>query len=88
MCTGRSSTSQASNTAESFCAAGIYYTASEEDIRLFPSQSHQLIAIPTTSALGGRLAAIAGTGNVNIKQLSAGDLAAALLLQALPPGWR
>ncbi len=66
----------------------MYYTASEEDIRLFPSQSHQLIAIPATSALGCRLAAIAGSGKLNIKQLSAGDLAAALLLEALPPGWR
>ena len=39
----------------------------------FPSQSHQLIAIPATSALGGRLADIAGSGTLNIKQLSAGD---------------
>ena len=69
-------------------AAGVYYTASQEDIRLFPTQSHQLIAIPTTTGLGARLAVIAGTGKMNIKRLSPGDLAAALLLQTLPPGWR
>jgi len=69
-------------------AAGTYYTASEEDVRLFPTQSHQLIAMPAGSALGDRLATIAGTGKLNIKRLGAGDLAAALLLQALPPGWR
>ena len=69
-------------------AAGVYYTASEEDIRLFPTQSHQLIAIPTTTGLGARLAVIAGTGKMNIKRLSPGDLVAELLLQTLPPGWR
>lgn len=68
--------------------AGTYYTASEEDIRLFPAQSNRLIAMPVGSPLGGRLAAIAGTGMLNVKRLGAGDLAAALLLQALPPGWK
>ena len=72
----------------SLLPAGTYYTASEEDIRLFPTQSHQLIAMPARSALAGRLATIAGTGKLNVKRLGAGDLAAALLLQALPPGWR
>lgn len=57
-------------------------------MHLFASQRHQLVALPVSSPLGARLATIAGTGVLNVRAPGPGDLAAALLLQALPPNWR
>ena len=68
--------------------ADAYYIASEEDMHLFTSQRNQLVALPVTSPLGARLATIAGTGVLNVRAPSPGDLAASLLLRALPPNWR
>lgn len=69
-------------------SADAYYIATEEDLQLFPKQRHQMVALPASSPLGARLATIARTGVLNVRALAPGDLAAALLLRALPSSWR
>ena len=57
-------------------------------MHLFPSQRHQLVTLPIGSPLGSRLATIGRTCVLNVRAPGPGDLAAVLLLQALPPNWR
>ena len=68
--------------------ADAYFIATEDDMQLFATQRHQLVSLHVDSPLGARLATIARTGVLNVRALAPGDLAAALLLQTLPPNWR
>lgn len=63
--------------------------ASDEDVALLGGgQGHLLAHLPGNSALGGRLAAVAATGALNLRLVTPAALADVFLPAILPAGWR
>lgn len=65
------------------------YTANDEDVSLLGgSQGHLLVHFPDASALAGRLMAVAATGALSLRPLTAEALADVFLPAILPAAWR